>query len=147
MSVSGFTVGQDLKLNIIIPNFGTVEINEKVSFDAKVTTTKKTIQPISLRNPISLVFHEGWTGTIEGERNDDTVDSLWARLETAFYSGENILGGTITQTIKEKDGSLSRYIFTDVQFALEDAGTYKGNDSVPWRFTFEAGRRLKLAAA
>lgn len=146
MSVSGYTIGQDVKLDFIIPNIGTVRINEIVSFNPTPTTTEKTIQPMN-GSPKILVFNEGWNGTIEGERNDDSVDSLWARLEAAFFAGEDILGGTITQTIKEKDGSLTRYIFTDVQLKLEDAGTYKGNDSVMWRMTFKAGRRLRLATS
>jgi len=143
MSVNGYTIGQDVKLDMIIPNFGRVVLSELTSFNPTPTTTTKTVQPMS-GNPKTLTFNEGWAGTIEGDRNDDSVDALWARLEAAYFAGEDILGGTITQTIKEKDGSLSRYLFEDVQFRLEDAGAYKGNDTVMWRMTFQAGRRLKV---
>lgn len=143
MSVSGYTIGQDVKLDFQIPNLGAVTINELVSFNPTPTTTTKTVQPMA-GSPKTLTFNEGWAGTIEGERNDDTVDSLWATLEALYFAGEDIFGGTITQTIKEKDGTLSRYLFTDVQFRLEDAGSYKGNDTVMWRMSFQAGRRLKV---
>ena len=143
MSVSGYTVGQDIRLDILVPNVGIVTLNEIVSFGATPTNTSKTVQPISGR-PIHLVFDEGWTGRIEGERNDDTVDSFWARQEAAFFAGEDVRGGTITQTIKEKDGALSVYLYEDVQFKLEDAGTYKGNDTVMWVMAYEASRKLKV---
>lgn len=143
MSVSGYTIGQDVRLDIIVPLVGTLTLSEIVSFGATPTNTTKTVQPISGR-PKHLVFDEGWTGTIEGERNDDSVDAFWARQEAAFFAGEDILGGTITQTITEKDGSISRYMYEDVQFRLEDAGTYKGNDTVMWRMSFQASRKLKL---
>jgi hypothetical protein len=143
MPVSGYTIGQDVKLTIIVPNFGPVVFSKIISFTSNPTTTEKTIQPMN-DNPKILVFHEGWTGTIEGERNDDSVDSYWSRVETAYYAGEDVLGGTITQTIKEKDNTVSRYLYTAVQFRLEDAGMFKGNDSVPWRLSFTGSRRLKV---
>ena len=143
MSISGYTIGQDVKLTFIIPNFGEVELSELVSFNATPTNTTKTVQPMN-GNPKHLVFQEGWSGTIEGERNNDSIDALWARLEAAYFAGEDILGGTISQTIIENDGKLSRYLYEDVQFRLEDAGTYRGNDTVMWRMSFEASRKLKV---
>ena len=143
MPVSGYTIGQDIKIEIVLPDEGILTLSKIISFNATPTMTNKTIQPMN-GSPVILTFHEGWTGTLEGERDDDSVDSFWAQREAEYYAGQDILAGTITQTIKEKDGTLSRYLFTKVQFRLEDAGAYKGNDSVMWRMTFDAGRRQKV---
>lgn len=142
MPVSGYTIGQDIKIDIVDAS-GLVTLSKIVSFNATPVVTDKTIQPMN-GTPEHLTFIEGWSGTIEGERDDDSVDSFWARREAAYFSGEDILSATISQTIKETGGSLSRYLFTKVQFKLDDAGAYKGNDSVMWRMSFGAGRRLKV---
>ena len=143
MSVSGFTVGQDVKMSIILPVQGIITFSKVTSLESAPVITEETIQPMN-GAPITLTFFKGWTGTIEGDRDDDSVDSFWAAREAAYYKGQNLFGGTLSQTITEATGVISKYLYTDVQFKLAAAGSFKGDAPVMWSMGFTAGRKLKV---
>ncbi|MFD2271836.1 hypothetical protein ACFS07_13390 [Undibacterium arcticum] len=52
---------------------------------------------------------------------------------------------TITETIQEVSGSISQYRYLQVLLTLEDAGNYKGDDSVHQKMRFVAARRVKVS--
>ncbi len=56
-----------------------------------------------------LELPQGWEGSIEVERADNTLDDYFAALEANYYSGKNITTATITETIQEPNGSISQY--------------------------------------
>lgn len=144
MPQQGYSLGQDLQITINFPDgpLG-LSTNDITSFNATPDITDKRIIPVS-GNPRNLRFHEGWSLTLEGERNSKELDDYWTRQEAGFYNGENELGAIITQTIKEKDGTISRYLYTDVILKFDEPGTFKGNDSVTWRMTGRASRKIKI---
>lgn len=145
MPISGQTVGRDISLRINTPNGQlTISSNFITSFDAKPLARLEKYLPISgIINP--LVFHEGWEVSLEIGRTDNTLDEFWALLESDYFNGVDVPGGTITETIQEADGSISQYIFSNVQLKLDDAGTFKGNDYVTQRLSGYAARRQKQA--
>lgn len=144
MPQSGFTIGQDFSMVVMFP-FQTEPqtFPDGTLFEASTITSEVDVVRIS-GAVTPLVFQLGWKGTITQDRDGDNLDSLWARIESGYYSGEDIVGGTIQTSVKEPDGSVSKYLFTDVQFILQDSGAYKGNDVVAQTVTWRAGRREKI---
>lgn len=144
MPQQGYSLGQDLQISINLPDGPlSLSTNDITSFNATPDMTDKKIIPVS-GNPKHLKFHEGWSLTLEGERNSKLLDEFWARVEAGFYNGESDPGGIITQTLKEKDGTISRWQYLDVVFKFDEPGTFKGNDSVTWRMTGRASRKIQL---
>lgn len=144
MPQSGFTVGQDFSMVCMFP-FQTEPqtFPDGTLFEASPMTSEVDVVRISgAITPLS--FQLGWKGTITQDRNGNTLDAIWARIEAGYYSGEDIVGSTIQTTVKEPDGSVSKYLFTDVQYILQDSGSYKGNDIVAQTLTWRAARRLVI---
>lgn len=144
MPQQGYNLGQDLQITLLLPSGPlALSTNDITSFNATPEITDKRIVPVS-GNPHNLVFHEGWSITLEGDRNSAVLDDFWAAQEAAFYQGLDNIGATITQTIKENDGSISKFLYTEVLLKLDEPGTYKGNDCVSWRMTGRASRKLSI---
>ena len=73
------------------------------------------------------------------------MDDYFAEVEERYHAGLPDLPCTITETIREVDGSVSQYRYTDVVFDLESAGKKQGDKTIPMRIAFEASRRKKIA--
>lgn len=89
-------------------------------------------------------FHLGWKGTFVFQRNSNAIDDYIVLQESQYYLGADQLPGTITQTVKGNNGSLTQYQYTNVVLVLEDAGMYSGTDIVKQTLTFSASRRIQL---
>jgi hypothetical protein len=145
MPVSGLTVGRDLSLQI---NTGTTTLNltsnDITSFDSQPMAKMDDYTPISgIIDP--LLFPLGWKINMEVARTGPSVDEWWAQLEALYFNGGNIPSGTIYETITEKDGTTTQWIYTNVQLKLEDAGMFKGNDYVTQKLTGQAARKQQLS--
>lgn len=143
MPNGGLNVGRDITLSIVTqdgplvipPNFIT-------KFEAKDDAEIKKYLPITgIVTPV--VFHMGWSGTIEVTRHDDSIDAYWALLEADYFNGVNIQGSTITETIEEASGSVTQYIYSNVAFKLETPGTWAGNEFVTQTLAFMAARKQR----
>lgn len=145
MPIGGQTVGRDVSFQINTPN-GQIKIpaNFITSFDSKPLARLEKYLPASgIINP--LVFHEGWQVDIVIARTDDTLDQYWALLESEYFNGIDVPGGTIYETITESSGNVSQWVYTNVQLKLDDAGMFKGNDYVSQSLSGYAARREPLA--
>lgn len=144
MPQGGFTVGQDFSMVCTFPfqtepetfKDGTMFESSPITSEVDVIRISGSITPLN--------FQLGWKGTITQDRDGSGLDDIWDRMEAGYYSGEDLTGSTIQITIKEPDGSVSKYLYTDVQYVLQDAGSYKGNDKVTQTLTWRAARRTKL---
>ncbi|MDN2676706.1 hypothetical protein KIV45_15890 [Janthinobacterium lividum] len=143
MPLNGYSVGRDLSLDIIGPN-GPINLNQIVGFTAKPDVTDKKIKGLDgiTRH---LRFPDGWSGSFDLERQNNVVDDYFSTLEANYYAGLNENPATITETIQEVDGSVSQYRFLQVLLTLEDAGSFKGDDTVHQKVRFVAARRVKVS--
>jgi hypothetical protein len=143
MPLNNFSIGKDTVLDIV-GAFGTVERFSLITnFDAKQGTQQVKVVGMDGVTRF-LELPDGWSGTLDIERQDDTLDAYIAQFEEAYYNGQNIQAASITETVSEPDGSLSQYRYTGVMFKLDDAGPRAGNASVKQKLSFAASRRLKV---
>ncbi len=142
MPQSGINVGSDARFDILTAT-GQLSLPTLEVFQSKKITAQSKVRPLN-GPPIHLQFPDGWEGSFEVARVDGTLDDYFAALEASQYAGANIASGTIHQTVTNPDGSLSQYMYTDVQLFLEDAGTYDPLKEVRQRVSFIAGGRQKV---
>lgn len=143
MPANGYTVGRDLSLDLIGPS-GPINFSQIVGFTSKPDITDKKIKGLDgiTRH---LRFPDGWSGSFEIERQDSTVDDYFSQIEANYYAGLNENAGTITETIQEVSGAITQYRYLQVLLTLEDAGNFKGDDSVHQKVRFVAARRVKVS--
>jgi hypothetical protein len=143
MPVNGYTVGRDIVICVQTPS-GPLTLNGVTKFTKKRDTTNKKVKLINgVTDP--LVFPDGWSGAIEIERQDSTVDDYFAALEAGYYAGQNQESGTITETITEVSGAISQYQYTRVVLNLTNAGDAMADETVKLTIDWSASRRIKLA--
>lgn len=108
MANVGFSLGRDISLDIVDPNQGLLRFPIRTGWDVKANYHE--INSVGLD---AVPRHEdvpaGWTGSLDLDRADNTVDSYFAQMEANFYAGQRQPRVTITETIQERDGSISQY--------------------------------------
>jgi hypothetical protein len=141
MPTGRFTTGKDISLVIQTP-LGPLQV-QLTDFTAnpKVGTLEST--QITGRT-ISAYTPRGWDVSFKFDRFDSTADDYWAAFEAQYYAGVDQLPGTIFQTIKENDGSVSSYQFNGVVIKLDKAGDYAGDKKVDQSFSGMATERVKV---
>jgi hypothetical protein len=143
MPVNNFSVGRDLNFTLVGP-YGVVTVNGVTDYAAKQMSTDLKHKGLD-----GIVRHgeipDGWEISIKLERQDPILDQLFARLEADYYAGVNIQGGTIVETITEKDGSISQYRYEGVVLKLDGAGDFKGDSFVSLGLTGNASRRIRVS--
>lgn len=142
MPQSGINVGSDARFDVITA-IGALSLPTLENFDSKPITERSTFRPLS-GPPIHLQFPNGWEGSFEIVRRDSTLDDYQAAKEAAQLAGINVPAGTIHETITEVDGSLSQYMYTDVQIFLDDAGNKSALKEIRQHVTFVASTRIKV---
>ncbi len=143
MPVNSFTVGRDLTLTIVTTT-GPLNLSLITSFKSKQDTTDQKIKGLDgvTRH---VIFPDGWSGSFMLDRQNQIVDEYFAQLEANYYSGINNLPSTITETITEVDGSLSQYQYLQVLLRLDDAGEFRGDQTVKQSISFLASQRVQVA--
>lgn len=143
MPINGFSVGRDVSLDIVTAS-GPLSFGLITKFSRKQDTTEKKIKGMDgITRPVR--FFDGWSGTFDIERQDDTLDSYFAQAEDDYYSGFNEASSTITETITEVNGSVSQYRYIGVVLKYDDAGEASGDDTVKQKVSFVASRRIKVS--
>lgn len=143
MSVANFSVGRDLTFNLV-SNGQTLTLNGLTDYSIKPMFTKLKHKDLN-GNVIHAAIPDGWEISIKVDRQDPTVDNFFATLEQNYFAGQNIAGGTISETITENNGSVSQYQYTNVSLAYEDAGSWRGDSLIPITLTGSASRRNKVS--
>lgn len=138
-----FTLGKDVTLQIITPNG---------VFPLPVTTTGFHPKPVyvdidktgldSVKR--SAVIPNGWTGTIELDRNGSGIDDYFAAAEAAFYAGLDQLNCSITETISEINGQTTQYRYVNAVLKLTEAGNRQGDKEISMTVEFKAQTRVKV---
>ena len=142
MPVNGFSVGRDVAIDIVAAT-GPLRFSLVTGFKSKMDITDKKIKGLDgiTRH---VRFPDGWGGSFSLERQDSTADDYFSQLEANYYAGQNEVPCTITETIQEVNGSITQYRYLNVLLRYEDAGEWKGDDTVKMQISFVAARRVKV---
>lgn len=89
-------------------------------------------------------LHQGWHGSFTYQRGSNALDAYFANQERNYYQGGDQTNITITESIKELDGTISQFQFTECVLSLTDGGTYSGTTIVKQTVAFKARRKLLL---
>lgn len=143
MPMNSYSVGRDVSLVIVGAN-GPLAFSQITGFQSKPDITDKKVKGLDgvTRH---LRFPDGWSGTFDIERQDSTLDDYFAQVEANYYAGVNEQPVSITQTIREVNGSITQYRYMNVLLTPDDAGSWKGDDSVKQKLKFVAERRIKVS--
>lgn len=143
MPVNGFSVGRDVSLDITGPS-GPLRFNLITKFSSKQSTKENAVKGLDgITRPVR--FFDGWTGSLDIERQDATIDDYFSQLEANYYAGINEASVTITETITEVSGAVTQYRYMGVLLKLDDAGDWSGDATVKQKLSFVASRRVKVA--
>ncbi len=143
MSINGYTTGNDVEVDLNTQN-GLISIPKIISFSAKPKYSESDITAMN-GGTDTLLIPMNWSGTVEAEKQDDTLDAFFAAIEANYFNGVSITPGTITETINNPDGSVSVYRYQNVQFKFTDPGKKEGNKTVRQTMDWTAKRRIKVS--
>lgn len=142
MPQNGYSLGRDVSIDIIGP-YGPIRIDKIMSFNSKPKINKQEIVPLNGQTD-ELMTPKGWTGDIDVERTDATLDDFWARWEDDYFNGVPQPPTTITETIQETSGGVSVYRYENVVLILADGGKKEGEKTIRQKMDFTARRRKKV---
>jgi hypothetical protein len=141
-----FTIGPNCTISIIDILTGN-EVDFGLLTQGKFTTSTVTQRtPINLMSGIreDLVFYQGWKGDFTVYRTNSNLDVIWSNYEALVRAGLNPPIFNIIQTIKESNGTISRYTFLNGQLTYDEAGTFENEAPVMQTFNFTAPAREAL---
>lgn len=143
MPVNGFTVGRDVTLTIVTSS-GVLNLSLITGFQSKQEIVEEKIKGLDGVTRY-LRFFDAWSGTFSFDRQDSTLDDYFSQLEANYYAGLSEQPTSITETILEVSGAVSQYRYVGVLLKYDDAGEYRGDQSVKQSLSFTASRRIKIA--
>ena len=143
MPLNGFTVGRDVTLTLVTPS-GPLNLSLITGFQSKQEIVEEKIKGLDGVTRF-LRFFDAWSGTFTLDRQDSTLDDYFSQLEANFYAGLSEQPTSLTETIQEVSGALSQYRYIGVLLKYDDAGEYRGDQSVKQSLSFTASRRVKIA--
>jgi len=138
-----FGMGKDHSLTITTSRGALRPVNLQ-GFTYRQDTVDTESRPLNGRK-LNRSDSDGWSGSFTVDRSDDTIDEYFSRKEETDAVGGQPDQIMITETIKEIDGRVSQYQFSDVTLRYEDAGDRSQNTKVTQRVAFTAARRRKVA--
>jgi hypothetical protein len=142
MATTTFSIGRDTQVVVIGP-FGRVDLTHVTGFESRQLTQSVRVTRLD-GNHLATELPKGWEGGFDVERGNSAVDDFIAQLESTYYNGGPVNGGTMYQYITEPDGSTSTYQYNAVVFRLGNAGQWKGDASVKQRLEFFAATRSRI---
>jgi hypothetical protein len=144
MPFANFSIGKDVVVDIITPQGVLALPVTTTSFDAKPEYNKiASVGLDGINREVSIP--KGWRGTLTLDRQNNAVDAFFAKQEAGYYGGQNVLTGTITETIRESDGSVSQYRYVNVSLSFDDAGKKTGDNKIEQHVGFFASQRQQVA--
>lgn len=144
MPISGLSIGRDVTWKIQTAQGPLVFSQDHItSFEASPDAELKKLLGVSgIITP--AIFHGGHSLKMDITRVDDTLDRYWAVAEAAYYAGLDLPGGMIYETIQEPNGTVSQFVYTNVQLKIDTFGERTGNSWISMKFSGYAARRELL---
>ena len=144
MPTNNLSIGHDVAVDIFDSATNKIlTFPAQTNFKADPITKQINSEPLN-GPPIFAEAPNGWKGHLEFDRTDSTIDDYFASFEASYWAGGNPLAGSITQTIQEKDGSITQYNFTGVAMKLTDGGNWKAAEKVTIKIEWTASTRVKV---
>jgi hypothetical protein len=143
MPINNFSIGRDLSLSLVTPT-GILALSGITDYAIKPMFTDLKHKGLD-GNVNHAAIPDGWEVNMKIDRTDGTLDAYFAQLEASYFAGQNVQGATLSETIQEKDGSVSQYQYTRVSLKYDDAGSWKGDSLVSVSLTGNASRRIRVS--
>ena len=144
MPVNNLSIGHDVTVTIFdVVSQSIVSFPARTGFSAEPITKTINSEPLN-GPPLFAEAPNGWKGTLDFDRTDPSIDIYFANYEATYYAGANPVSGTITQTIQEKDGSVTQFVFDGVAMKLSQAGQWKAAEKVAMRVDWNASTRRRV---
>jgi hypothetical protein len=144
MPVNNLSIGHDVTVTIFdFATQATVSFPARTGFTAEPMTKTINSEPLN-GPPLFAEAPNGWKGTFDFDRTDASIDVYFANYEKTYYGGGNPLNGSVTETIQEKDGSVSQFEFSGVAMRLAQAGSWKSAEKVVQRIDWNASTRYQI---
>jgi hypothetical protein len=139
-----FSIGSDWVIDLLDPITGGVQsFSLLTGFSKQQNTTE--IRSNAL-DGLTRIYHvpETWSGTCTYDRATRAIDDYFVAREDVYFSGRVQQPCTITETIREVDGSTSQYRYTGVSFTLSNGGNAQAKDRVEMSIDWIASRRVRV---
>ena|SRR5215469_10513617 len=144
MPAAGMSLGVDYNFGLYDANTGAVvnlgdiqqimEHRRKHDIDSKPYNGQPKFANIS----------DGYEGTFRCVRTGPAMQNLQIFLDAKLNSGAPMLPGYINETIFENNGTLSKYQYVSVDFALVDAGDVSREKNVTITIHWRAADKVRL---
>lgn len=138
-----FSTGVDISVDVTLPSGAPLVISNVTGWDRKMDAS--SLKSKGIDGVTRLAFlPESWSGSFDIDRANHSLDDFFAAVEANYYSGVTVQNVTITETIREGDGTISQYRYQGVALHYGDAGSWKGAEYVKQKVEFMASRRIKV---
>lgn len=138
-----FSIGRDLSLDIIDPLQGVIRfgIRTGAEFTPQYTDLSSNAldgldRKATLPNGHRIVFNI--------DRADPRLEDYFAAKEANYFAGIVDPNVSITETITERDGTVTQYRYTEVSLKLTGGGSWKGNQITTQTLEGMASRKVKV---
>lgn len=142
MGALQYSIGRDTTLTIVSAT-GPLRPAILTNFMSKQETADLKSTPLN-GEPINNTIPQGWSGSFEFDRANSVIDDYFVAQEDGYYAGLKADQVTITETIREVNGGVSQYQYTNVTMKLEDTGSRKADERQVQKVSFKASRRKKV---
>jgi hypothetical protein len=140
--MANFNLGHDIAIDILDQSTGQILVtfSNFTHFESKPITKAVSSEPVN-GPPLFDDVENGWDGSFEYDRASNDIEAYFANREQGYFSNGARPVATITQTIQEKNGTVTQYSYTGVALKLDSAGSWKAADKVSQKVSFKASRR------
>lgn len=144
MPAQEFNIGRDVTLDIIDPVQGVLRFKLMTSF--KGTPKYKDLESGALDGvPRFASIPAGHETVFEFDRADSRADDYFCAQEENYFNGVAIQNASITETVREVNGSISQYRYSGVALSLTESGPWKGDTLVGQAIRGMASRKRKIS--
>lgn len=144
MPTNAQNVGRDVSIDVVSANGQVRRFPIRTGFSSKQDTVAIKTKGADGR----LYFAElpdGWSGSLDFERASSALDDYFAATEEDYYAGRNLDVLSITETIREVNGAVTQWRYTNVAMKYDDAGSKTGDATIKQKVSWMADRRRKIA--
>lgn len=145
MSVNNMTVGRDYSFGYYDANTGLVVDLGDVQ-NVKVSAVKHDIASRPYNSPPRYGYiPDGYTFSFDITRTNQRLEEFALEQTKRFNDGNSVEAGFLNETVKNPDGSVSRYQYQGFVFYLTDLGTIQRETTVKMSAVGMASSKVKIA--
>lgn len=138
-------LGRDLTLSFSVNGQVILELGLYTDVHFKPVWSEKKIVPINNGGiPVARSIYGGHDVEIQFGRRDSTGEQLAQFLQDNYTGGGSEPNVTLTEIVKDDDGSFTSYQYIDGIVYPTDLGSFKATDEVMQTFKFFFAQRIQL---